>query len=186
MSEKIIHFGEFIRWNRVSAGKTTEAFGREVGLTARRLIAIEAMAKPDVQHTTMVALARAFKVDPEQFDQVWKSTPVPVTRRKAGPTTDESRRFTQACKASGVTPIEGMRRLRSWIVEQDTKTQQAALGYLAEHRRDPAEGMFTEAEFTGTVDHLQDPADSVRTRAGRAASPGKSAGSDSKAGSRRR
>jgi transcriptional regulator with XRE-family HTH domain len=180
VSEKIIHFGEYIRWNRVSAGKTTEAFGREVGLTARRLIAIEAMAKPDVQHTTMVALARAFHVDPEEFDSVWKTTPVPVTRRKAGPTTDESRLFSQACAASGVSPAEGMRRLRSWFVQQDAKLQKAALGFVPEHRQN-ATGMFTDP-----VDHLQDPAEATRQRAGRKASAEKSAGSDSTSGNKRR
>jgi transcriptional regulator with XRE-family HTH domain len=184
VSEKIIHFGEYIRWNRVSAGKTTEAFGREVGLTARRLIAIEAMAKPDVQHTTMVALARAFHIDPEEFDKVWQNTPVPVTRRKAGPTTDESRRFTQACAAAGVTPVEGMRRLRSWFVEQDAKLQKAALSYVPEHRQ------FASGMFTDPVDHLQDPAEETRrraaNRAGQKSSPGKSAGSASTTANRRR
>jgi transcriptional regulator with XRE-family HTH domain len=184
VSEKIIHFGEYIRWNRVTAGKTTEAFGREVGLTARRLIAIEAMARPDVQHTTMVALAKAFHIDPEEFDKVWQSTPVPVTRRKIGPTTDESRRFGQACAASGISPVEGMRRLRSWFVEQDAKLQKAALGFVPEHRQN-ATGMFTDP-----VDHLQDPAEETRQRAGRRAgqesSSEKSAGSASTTAGKRR
>jgi transcriptional regulator with XRE-family HTH domain len=180
VSEKIIHFGEYIRWNRVSAGKTTEAFGREVGLTARRLIAIEAMAKPDVQHTTMVALARAFHIDPEQFDSVWQNTPVPVTRRKAGPTTDESRRFGQACAAAGVSPIEGMRRLRSWFVEQEPRLQKAALSYVPEHRQ------FASGMFTDPVDHLQDPAEATRRRASQKASSEKSAGSVSKGAGKRR
>jgi transcriptional regulator with XRE-family HTH domain len=169
VSEKIIHFGEFIRWNRVQSGKTTEALGREIGLTARRLIAIEAMAKPDVQHTTMASLARAFKIDPEQFDSVWQNTPVPVTRRKPGPSTDEARRFAAACSAVGVTQAEGMRRLRSWIVEQDPVTQRAALGFVvARHSEHEA--------FTHAVDHLQDPAEAVRQRVGqmadRATQPG--------------
>jgi transcriptional regulator with XRE-family HTH domain len=160
MNEKIIHFGEFIRWNRVRSNKTTEALGREIGITARRLIAIEAMAQPDVQHTTMAALANAFGFDPETFGEVWKSTPVPVTRRKAGPTTNEASRFSAACAAAGTTPIEGQRRLRSWIIEQDKKTQLEALSYIPAHR---------QTSFTDAVDHLQDPAEAVKTRLGRQA-----------------
>ncbi len=159
MNEKIIHFGEFIRWHRVRANKTTEALGREIGITARRLIAIEAMAKPDVQHTTMAALAGAFGFDPETFGEVWKSTPVPVTRRKLGPTTNEATRFSAACAAAGTTPVEGQRRLRSWIIEQDQKTQLEALSYIPKHRQ-------TETGFTDAVDHLQDPAEAVKKRLG--------------------
>jgi transcriptional regulator with XRE-family HTH domain len=171
VSDKIIHFGEFVRWNRVQAGKTTETFGREVGLTARRVIAIEAMATPDVQHTTLVALAKAFGIDPEGFDQVWKSTPVPVTKRKKGPTTDEASRFSAACEASKVTTAEGLRRLRSWIVTQDEKIQKQALSFIAPHRA---------AGFTNVVDHLQDPGDAARKRLGRkAAKAAKSRGSAS-------
>ena len=181
MNDKIIHFGEFIRWNRVSAGKTTEAFGRDIGLTARRVIAIEAMAKPDVQHTTMIALARAFHIDPEEFDSVWKNTPVPVTRRKIGPTTNEARLFSIACAANGIPPVEGMRRLRSWIVAQDKQTQKQVLSFVPEHRQDQSTGMFTDP-----VDHLQDPADQVRKRLGRrAATAAKSPGSASKPADKR-
>ena len=173
MNEKIIHFGEFIRWKRVTSGKTTEALGREVGLTARRLIAIEAMATPEIQHTTMASLARAFGIDPEQFDSVWRTTPVPVTRRKAGPTTDEAKRFAAACVAAGTTQVEGMRRLRSWLVEQDQPTQLAALSFIPAHRQDAHSQ--TEA-FTHAVDHLQDPAEAVKKRAGeKAARQAKSA-----------
>lgn len=165
MGDKIIHFGEFVRWNRLNRGKTTEAFARDIGLTARRIIAIEAMAQPDVQHTTIVALARAFDIEPEEFNRVWRSTPVPVMRRKIGPTTDEAQRFARACQAVGIMPVEGMRRLRSWIVAQDEATQHAALSYVAPHR----------AAFTDAVDHLQDPAEATRKRIGRrAASSAKS------------
>jgi transcriptional regulator with XRE-family HTH domain len=160
MKDKIIHFGEFVRWNRVKANKTTEALGREVGLTARRLIAIEAMAEPSVQHTTLAALANAFGFDPETFGEEWKKTPVPVTRRKAGPTTDEATRFSAACRAAGTTPAEGLRRMRSWIIEQDEKTQIEALTFIAPHRKG----------FTDAVDHLQDPAQAVMKRVGRQAS----------------
>ncbi len=182
MKDKIVHFGEFIRWNRVSAGKTTDAFGREIGLTARRVIAIEAMANPDVQHTTMIALARALHIDPEEFDSVWKNTPVPVTRRKAGPTTEEARLFSIACAQNGITPVEGMRRLRSWIVAQDRETQQAALGFVPDHRHNQPTGMFTDP-----VDHLQDPAEAVRKRVGhRSTTAAKSQESASKPEGKRR
>jgi transcriptional regulator with XRE-family HTH domain len=170
VSDKIIHFGEFVRWNRVQAGKTTEKFGREVGLTARRVIAIEAMARPDVQHTTLVALAKAFDIDPEDFERVWKSTPVPVT--------NEATRFSAACAASKVTPAEGLRRLRSWIVAQDEKIQKQALSFVAPHRI---------AAFTNVVDHLQNPAEVDRKRIGRrAAKAAKSRGSASTSESKRR
>jgi hypothetical protein len=165
VSEKIIHFGEFIRWKRVTSGKTTEALGREVGLTARRLIAIEAMAQPDIQHTTMASLARVFGFDPEHFDTVWRTTPVPVTRRKAGPTTDEAKRFNAACVAAGTTQAEGMRRLRSWIVEQDAAMQLEALSFIPPHRQSAG----SSEAFTHPVDHLQDPAEAVKKRAGQKA-----------------
>jgi transcriptional regulator with XRE-family HTH domain len=196
VSEKIIHFGEFIRWQRVQAGKTTEALGREVGLTARRLIAIEAMATPEVQHTTMAAFARAFGHDPEDFGEVWKKTPVPVTRRKPGPTTEEATRFASACAAAGTTQVEGLRRLRSWIVEQDRQTQIAALSFVKGTRPSGKEAVFTDP-----VDHLQDPADGVKKRVvrkaaataavanragGRPPSRAKSPGSDAKGESKRR
>jgi transcriptional regulator with XRE-family HTH domain len=172
VTDKIIHFGEFVRWNRVNAGKTTEEFGREVSLTARRVIAIEAMAKPDVQHTTIVALAKAFNIDPEDFDRVWQSTPVPVTKRKKGPTTDEATRFATACAAAGVTTAEGLRHLRSWLVAQDEETQQAALGFIA-----PPRGPLM---FNAAVDHLQDPAEAAQKRiAQQATKQAKSRGSAS-------
>jgi transcriptional regulator with XRE-family HTH domain len=172
VSEKIIHFGEFVRWRRINARKTTEELSRELGLTSRRLIAIEAMPKPEIQHTTLVAIAQAFGIDPEQFEQVWKSTPVPVTRRRSGPSTDEARRFNSACAAIGINPTEGMRRLRSWIVAQDEATLRRALNYIPPHRIGwhPPDGMFTDA-----VDHLQDPARAAQNRLGRrAASSAKS------------
>jgi transcriptional regulator with XRE-family HTH domain len=159
VKNKIIHFGEFVRWNRVKSNKTTEALGREIGLTARRLIAIEAMPTPEVQHTTLAALAGAFGFDPETFEEQWKNTPVPVTRRKTGPTTDEASRFNAACTTAGTNPAEGLRRLRSWIVEQDAATQQAALSYIPPHRQG----------FTDPVDHLQHPAQAVATRLDRQA-----------------
>jgi transcriptional regulator with XRE-family HTH domain len=175
MSEKIVHFGEFVRWNRINKRMTTEALGRELGLTARRVIAIESMPKPDIQHTTLVALGQVFGYSPEAFDRVWKETPVPVTRRKMGPTTDEARRFTLICRKAGIAPIEGMRRLRSWIVEQDEETQQRALSYVPPHRIGAVEA---DSMFTDAVDHLQYPAESVRRRLGqRAASSARSPGS---------
>lgn len=162
MSEKIIHFGEFIRWKRINSGKTTEEFGREIGLTARRVIAIEAMATPDVQHTTLVALAKAFEIDPEAFNSVWRNTPVPVTKRKVGPTTDEARRFGIACAAAGINQAQGLRRLRSWLVAQDPETQHTVLSF--EHGESSS-----DATFTDLVDHLQDPADAARKRVGQKA-----------------
>ena len=47
MNTKIIHFGEFVRWHRVKSNKTTEELGRQIGLTARRLIAIEAIVRSE-------------------------------------------------------------------------------------------------------------------------------------------
>ncbi len=160
MKNKIIHFGEFVRWNRVKAAKTTEALGREIGITARRLIAIEAMATPEIQHTTMAALARALGFDAETFAELWTQTPVPVTRRKSGPSTDQATRFNAACAAVGIQPAEGLRRLRSWLIEQDPATQTAALSYVPAHRQG----------FTDPVDHLQNPAEAVAKRIARQAS----------------
>jgi len=179
VSEKVIHFGQFVRWHRINSGKTTDVFGRDIGLTARRVIAIEAMATPDVQHTTLVALARALGIEPAEFDKVWRSTPVSVTQRKAGPTTDESRRFAVACSAARIAPAEGLRRLRSWLVAQDAATQKQVLSF---HRPAASVPMFTDL-----VDHLQDPAADVRRRLGRkAASSAKSPGSASTTENKRR
>jgi len=161
MSEKVIHFGEFIRWHRIQARKTTEEFGRELGITARRLIALEAMAKPDVQHTTIVAISQALGIDPEKFDETWRSTPVPSLKRKSGPTTDEARRFGAACAAAGVSQAEGLRRLRSWLVAQDSETQQAALTFEATNRSRTVQSLST---FTDPVDHLQDPGEETAKR----------------------
>jgi len=181
VSEKVIHFGQFIRWNRINSGKTTDVFGHEIGLTARRVIAIEAMATPDVQHTTLVALARALGIEPENFDKVWRSTPVSVTQRKTGPTTDESRRFAIACSTARILPAEGMRRLRSWLVAQDPATQKQVLSF------DRSAGSPPPPIFTDLVDHLQDPAADVRRRISRkAASSAKSAGSASASENKRR
>jgi hypothetical protein len=77
-----------------------------------------------------------------------------------GPTTDEATRFNAACVAAGTTPAEGLRRMRSWIIEQDEKTQLEALTFVAPHRKG----------FTDAVDHLQDPAQAVVKRIGRQAS----------------
>ena len=179
MSEKVIHFGQFIRWNRINSGKTTDVFGRDIGLTARRVIAIEAMATPDVQHTTLVALARAMGIEPADFDKVWRSTPVSITERKTGPTTDESRRFAIACSAARIAPAEGLRRLRSWLVAQDPATQKKVLSFERHTAPPPL--------FTDLVDHLQDPAADVRRRVGRkAASAAKSTGSASTSENKRR
>src|SRR6516225_10568586 len=107
--EQVIHFGEFIRWKRINARKTHEELARELNMTARRIIAIETMPKPEVQHTTIVGLARIFGMTPEELDQAWKTTAVPVTRRKSGPTTDEAQRFARACAAVGIPTVEGQR-----------------------------------------------------------------------------
>ena len=156
VTNKIIHFGEFVRWHRVNqAMKTTEAFARDVNLTARRLIAIEAMSTPDIQPTTRAALAKAMGIEPDDFDKAWRSTPVEVTRRKAGPTTDEARLFRAACAASDVSPIEGTRRLRSWFVTQPAAVQREALSQ--------------PGRFNAAVDHVQDPAEATRTRIGKRA-----------------
>jgi transcriptional regulator with XRE-family HTH domain len=163
VNEKIIHFGQFIRWNRINSGKTTDEFGREIGLTARRVIAIEAMASPDVQHTTIVALARALGIEPENFEKTWRSTPVSVTQRKSGPTTDESRRFAIACSNVRILPAEGMRRLRSWLVAQDPATQKQVLSF----ERPPSPP--GPAMFTDLVDHMQDPAAARNRRISRKA-----------------
>ena len=142
------HFGQFVRWHRVNAGKTTEAYGRDVGLTGRRVIAIEAMAAPGVQHTTLVALARSMGLSVEELDDAWRSTPVPQTRRRSGPTTDGASRFAAACAAAGIEPPEGMRRLRRWFIDQPAEVQRAALSSTASQ---------PVPTFTIPVDHLQDP-----------------------------
>ena len=166
MSEKVIHFGEFVRWNRISARKSTEELARELGLTSRRVISIEQMTKPEVQHTTVVALGRAFGMEPEEFEHRWKTTPVPVTRRKQGPTTDEARVFNRTCAEIGISPLEGMRRVRSWIVAQDRSTLEAALRFLPPHRQGHEQ---PDSMFTDPVDHVQDPGEVVRRRIGRQA-----------------
>ena len=163
MSDKIIHFGEFIRHHRINAGKTTEAFAREVKLTARRRIAIEAMAAPDVQHTTLLKLARALSMDVPGLQQAWQNTPVAITRRRPGPVTDSARCFAAACRTAHISPTEAMRRMRAWLLAQDAQTQRRILCTAA------ATEPSAEPLYTDLVDHLQDPAEEVRRRAARTA-----------------
>ena len=142
------HFGQFVRWHRVNAGKTADAYARDLGLTGRRLIAIEAMATPAVQHTTLSALAKSMGLSTEDLDAAWRSTVVPQTDRRAGPTTDAARRFSAACADVGIDPPEGLRRLRRWLIEQPADVQRDALSHAA-----PAD----PTRFTTAVTHRQDP-----------------------------
>ena len=157
MSDPIIHFGEFLRFHRIGAGKTTEAFAREVNLTARRLIAIEAMAAPEVQHTTLLQFARALSMDVPTLQQAWQTTPVPVTRRRPGPVTDSARCFAAACREAKLSPAEAMRRLRVWLLAQDPATQHRILCTASADAN-------TAPLYTDLVDHVQDPAAEVRRR----------------------
>lgn len=176
-SQRVIHFGQFIRHHRIRAGKTTESFGKEIGLTGRRVIGIEAMAAPDVQQTTLTALARALHLDPDELDATWRSTPVPLTPRRAGPTTESAQRFAAACRRAGISPAEGMRRLRQWLIGQDQGTQQRVLQSVAPAAPAPM--------FTDLVDHLQDPAQATQQRvASRAARAGRMASRAQPAASR--
>ena len=178
---RVTHFGQYVRWHRVNGGKTTDAYARALGLTARRLIAIEAMAEPAVQHTTLAALARSMGMTMEELDRAWRSTPVPVTHRKPGPSTEPARRFTAACLAVGIAPAEGFRRLRLWVIDQPPDVQRAVLSHTA-----------VAPTFTAAVDHLQDPATLTAERVGERArgrsapSPARSPGPAATGGSRRR
>ena len=170
-AERVIHFGEYLRWHRVSAGRTTEEMAKAVGLTTRRWIAIEAMASPDVHPSTLGAVAKAIGMSISRLDQAWRTTAVPVTRRKAGPTTDVARRFNAACRAVGVTPNEGLRRLRHWLVQQPKPVQLAAVGFAPPppdsaddfENVTPADGALPT--FTAVVDHLRIPATAERREA---------------------
>ncbi len=170
-ADRVIHFGEYLRWHRVSAGQTTDEMAKAVGLTTRRWIAIEAMAVPDVQPSTLGAVAKAIGMTISDLDRAWRTTAVPVTRRKAGPTTDVARRFAAACRAAGVTPNEGLRRARHWLVQQPKAVQLAAVGFVPSvpefdddftNVRPAADAL---PKFTSVVDHLQDPAAVRRRRA---------------------
>ena len=162
-SNRVIHFGQFLRWHRVNGGKTTDAYARLLGLTARRLIAIEAMAEPAVQHTTLAALAKSMDMSMEELDAAWRSTPVPVTDRKPGPSTDPARRFTAACLAVGINPAEGLRRLRLWVIDQPPDVQRTVLSHTGAAA---GEAGGPEPRFTKLVDHLQDPAEATADRIG--------------------
>lgn len=172
MADSIGHFGEYVRWHRIQSGQTTDAFGSAIGVTARRLVAIEAMPQPVVQHTTLVAIAKGMGFTLAELDRAWRTTGVTVTRRKAGPSNDEARRYAQACREAGVSPAEGMRRVRSWLVVQDSATQHAALSFKRGTGDDGS-------EFNQLVEHLQDPAQAARQRVGRAATSAKPRGSAS-------
>ena len=181
VNEKIIHFGQFIRWNRINSGKTTDEFGRDVGLTARRVIAIEAMATPDVQHTTIVALARALGIEPENFDKTWRLQRPSL--RDAAKIRPHHRRippgFAVACSNVRILPAEGMRRLRSWLVAQDPATQREVLSVERPSAPPPL--------FTDLVDHVQDPAAARNRRISRkAATSAKPPGSASTTENKRR
>ncbi len=138
------------------------------------------MSSPDVQHTTIAALAKTFNIEPEDFDRVWRSTPVPITRRKAGPGNEESRQFAAACREAKITPAEAMRRLRSWLVAQEPAKRLEVLSF--KRAADVSGAMFSDL-----VDHLQDPAAAVARRVGRrAASSARQRESDAKGESKRR
>ena len=150
-TDRVTHFGQFVRWHRVNAGKTADRYAADLGLTGRRVIAIEAMAEPAVQHRTLAALARSMDLTMEELDRAWRTTPVPRTQRRSGPTTDAAHRFAAACAAVGTTPPEGIRRLRRWLIDQPPAVQRAALSGA------PV-GTAPAPRFTAPVDHLQDPA----------------------------
>jgi hypothetical protein len=166
-AQRVTHFGQFVRWHRVNAGLTADAYARQLGLTGRRLFAIEAMPAPAVNQTTLVAIAKSMGLATEDLDAAWRSKPVPHTPRRSGPTTDAAQRFAAACRLVGVEVPEGLRRLRRWFLTQPEDLQRAALSYT---------GTGGEAEgsprFTAAVDHLQDPA-AVQARrvGGRARQP---------------
>ena len=65
------------------------------------------MAAPAVQHTTLVAIGRQMGLSLDELDHAWRTTPVPVMARKAGPSTDPARRFTAACQASALPRPRG-------------------------------------------------------------------------------
>ena len=179
MAEITGHFGEFLRWNRTQANKTTDEFGAAIGVSARRLVAIELMPEPVVQHRTLVAIAKAMNLTPQELDHAWRTTPVTVTRRKAGPTNTEARLYARACERAGVSLAEGMRHVRSWLVMQDEATQTAALTFTRPVT-DEGDG------FTDLVDHVQDPAEATRDRIGRSANAAKPRGSAATDESKRR
>ena len=179
MAESTGHFGEYLRWMRTQANQTTEEFGEAIGVSARRLVAIELMPEPVVQHRTLIAIAKAMKLSLAELDHAWRTTPVTVTRRKAGPTNTEARLYARACERAGVSLAEGMRHVRSWLVTQDEATQVAALRFTKSSESD-------EAGFSGLVDHVQDPAEATRDRVGRTASAAKPQGSAATGESKRR
>lgn len=156
-SDTAIHFGHFIRHHRLRLGRTTEAFARQLGISPRRLIAIETLPTDDIHKATRAALAEALGFDDEAgLTAAWRSTPVPSTPRRRGPSTDQSQRFAAACQAAGVSGAEAMRRLRAWLLTQDAATQKRILSF----RRPKA----TASLFSDVVDHRQDPAETARRR----------------------
>ena len=78
MEHMVIHFGYFVRWQRLNMGLSRRAFGQKIELTERQLIRIEKDPEPKSQDLTMVKIAKGLEIDPGKLDSIWRKTPVPA------------------------------------------------------------------------------------------------------------
>jgi len=119
------------------------------------------MAKPESNTPRWRLLPGYLKIDPEQFDTVWQTTPVPVTPPQARPSTDEARRFAAACSA----------RVTQWMARAACAPGSSTTHPRCSARRWPFVGgrHAVDEGFTHVVDHLQDPAEWLWERVGKMA-----------------
>ena len=85
--KKVIHFGYFVRWRRETVRQwTRKRLALEVGMTERRLAAIEELPEPTLHGANMAKLSAALGMEPDELRTAWKVTPVPVPVKRKGRT----------------------------------------------------------------------------------------------------
>lgn len=87
VDKKVIHFGYFVRWRRETVRQwTRKRLALEVGMTERRLAAIEELPEPKLYGANMAKLSAALGMEPDELRTAWKVTPVPVPVKRKGRT----------------------------------------------------------------------------------------------------
>jgi transcriptional regulator with XRE-family HTH domain len=81
----IVHFGNFVRWDRIKRGWSLAEMASKVGLTEKRLWAIEKMPEPVSYGTTIASISQVLGYKPEEFDSIWRAASLPASAREKVP-----------------------------------------------------------------------------------------------------
>ncbi len=83
-TDKVIHFGYFVRAKHLSEGVRLKEFSFEVGMSTRRMLQIQrgAQSMDDVPEGTAYRIAKALNLPIEQLRHDAETIPVPVPRFK--------------------------------------------------------------------------------------------------------